>query len=87
MTLTVTRDKIIPLGGGVKKVYYTISDSDGSGGVLDLSEEFNHILNANITDITTAVFVSATWTDDSESIIIGSEGSASDTYKLSVEGW
>lgn len=87
MTLTVTRDKVICIGGGVKKVYYTISDSDGSGGSLDLSQEFNHILNVELTDITTAIFISTTWTDDSETITIGSEGSSSDTYKLSVEGW
>lgn len=72
--------------GKLKVATYKITDSDGGGGSLAVGDFFNHIDNVIINDITTAAAVTATWTDGSETITIGSEGSAADVYKVTVIG-
>ena len=84
MALTITKERVVQLGGGQKQVTYKVVDSNGDGGTLS-ANFFNHIDNAFLTNITTATWVSLTWTDDSEDITIGSEGSG-DTYKVTVIG-
>jgi len=77
---------VVPRNGGIKAAYYTITDSDGSGGTFDVSGMFNHLYSVLLTDITTAIYVSTLWSEDSESITIGGEATAGDTYKVTVEG-
>jgi len=68
MTLSsITTEKNIPLGGGVRMIIYRAVD-DGSGGTILAG--VNHIITASVTDLTRAVWVSATWTEDSETITI-----------------
>jgi len=86
MTLTIVKEKTIPLGGGLKQVIFKVTDSDGSGGTLEMSPYLNHIYNAHVQNITTAVFVSAIWTDGDETITIGAESTAADTLKVTVTG-
>ena len=84
MALTVTFERM-DRWGKCKVVTFKAVD-DGSGGILDVSPYLNHIDNVIVTDITTAVFVSSIWTDDSETITIGSEATASDVLKITVIG-
>ena len=85
MTLTIGIPKVSRWGKD-KIATYKVTDSDGSGGTLDVSQMFSHIDNVIITDLTRAVAVTARWTDDSESITIGSEGTSADVYKVTVIG-
>lgn len=87
MALTIVLEKVIQMGGGIKAAYYKVTDSDGSGGTLDVSQMFSHILIVAAVDMTTAIGISTTWTEDSENITIGSEGSAADVYKIMVQGY
>lgn len=85
MTLTIEKEKVLQLGGGVKQVIYKVTDSDGSGGTLSVNF-FNHILNVHVQNMVSATWVSAIWTEDAEDITIGSEGASSDKYKVTVWG-
>ena len=85
MALTITLERF-DRWGKVKVATYKVVDSDASGGTLDVSNLFSHIDNVIVTDITTAVFVSSIWTDDSESITIGAEATSADTLKVTVIG-
>ena len=87
MTLTIELEKVVQLGGGVKKAYYKVTDSDGGGGALDVSGMFSHLLSVHIQNMVSATWISAIWTEDAESITIGSEGGSNDIYKVVVEGY
>ena len=87
MALTIVLEKVVQLGGGVKKAYYKVSDSDGGGGTLDVSGMFSHLLTVNIQNMVSATWISGIWTEDAESITIGAEGASSDVYKVVVEGY
>lgn len=85
MTLTILKERVIQLGGGVKQVTYKVTDSDGSGGNV-IVNFLNHIDNVHVQNMVSATWVSATWTEDAETITIGSEGASSDVYKVTVWG-
>lgn len=87
MTLTIVLEKVVQLGGGVKKAYYKVTDSDGGGGSLDVSQMFSHLLNVHIQNMVSSTWISGIWTENSETITIGSEGASSDVYKVTVEGY
>jgi len=85
MTLTIQQEFKGSLAGYLKMVIYKITDSDGSGGTVVVP--MNHICFASAVDLTTAVFISTIWTDGSETITVGAEGSAADVIRLIVIGW
>ena len=84
MTLTVTTVLNLPLGGGARMIIYRAVDSDGSGGTVLAG--VNHIDWAKISDLTTAVDVLTSWTEDSETITIGSQATSADVLMLLVIG-
>ena len=85
MALTITLERKERIGA-LKMYIFKVVDSDGSGGDIEMSPYLNHIFWADVHDITTAVYVSAIWTDDDETITIGSEATAADTFKVIVIG-
>jgi len=86
MAITITFEKIVAIGGGLKEVYFKVVQSGSTGGSLAVGNWLNHIYWADVHNITTAIFVSALWTDGSETITIGDEGSTGDTMKVRVVG-
>jgi len=86
MALTVTFKELIPLGGGMKILFLSVSDSDGTGGTIDVGNWFSTIFYAHTNDITTAVQPKTTWTDESETLTVNTSGSAADIYKVIVFG-
>ncbi len=85
MALTVVLERKERVGS-LKLYTFKVTDSDGSGGTVELSSYLNHIFWADAHDITTAVYVSALWTDGDETVTIGSEATAADVLKLIVIG-
>ena len=88
MALTIVKDfGPVPSGGGLKKVVFKVTDSNGGGGSLAVGSFFSHITNVHIQNMVSATWISAIWTEDSETITIGSEGTTSDIYKVTVWGF
>jgi len=88
MALTIVKDKgPVQLGGGLKMVTFKVTDSNGGGGSLAVGDWFSHITNVLVANMTRAVTVTARWTEDAESITLGSEGSTNDVYKVTVWGF
>jgi len=86
MAITITFEKIIGLGGGIKELFFTLVQSGSTAGNLDVGNWLNHIYWADVIDITTDVKVNATWTDGSEVITIEDQGSDEDILKVRVTG-
>jgi len=86
MAITITFDKLVQLGGGIKIVFFTLVQSGATAGSLAVGSYLNHIYWANVRDITTDIAVNATWTDGSETITVEDQGSTGDTLKVIVIG-
>jgi len=85
MTLTITLERKERMGA-LKVYIFHVIDTVKQAITLDMSNYLSHIFWADAHDLTTAVYVSATWTDGSESISIGNEFTASDILKVIVIG-
>ena len=85
MTLSIQQEYKGSLAGMLKIIIYKITDSDGTGGTIVVP--LNHICWAGATNLTTAAFRSTLWTNESETLTIGAEGSAADVIRLVVLGW
>jgi len=85
MTLTITFDKQIALGGGLRMLFFTLVQSGASGGDLAVGSWISHINQVVVTNLS-GTWVSAAWTDGSETITIGNEGSTTDVMKVTVIG-
>ena len=85
MALTIVQEYKGSLAGLLKVIIYKITDSSGDGGVVNAA--VNHICWVGATNLSRAVFMSTIWTDDSEAITLGAEGSAGDVIRLIVLGW
>jgi len=74
--------------GSLKAVFFSIVDSDGSGGTVELSPYLRHIFFSKANDITTAASITAIRSSgiDDETITIGSEATGGDTIELMVIG-
>jgi hypothetical protein len=84
MTLTVV-EHARTVVGKLRKVVLDITDSDGSGGAVDT--QFSYLESADIVNRTSvAREPTLTYSHDSGSITIGSEGNASDVYQLTAYG-
>jgi len=86
MALTIVLERF-DRWGKVKVATFKVTDSDSSGGALDVSGMFSHLLTVNIQNMVSATWISGIWTEDAESITIGAEGASSDVYKVVVEGY
>jgi len=84
MTLTITLERKDRMGS-MKMFIFKVVDSDGSGGTLAVGNYVSHIHNVHLQNMTGTTWTSAIWTDGSEDITIGSEGSG-DTFKVTVWG-
>lgn len=71
------------LTGMLKIIIYKITDTGGSGGTVQAA--INHICWANAIDLD-GDNVTASWTDDSETITLGNSG-AGHIVRLLVVGW
>ena len=90
MTLTITLERKERMGALKAYIFY-VKDTVQQAITLDMSPYLSHIFWADVHDITTEVYVSATWTDGGgatglESITIGNEFTASDILKVIVIG-
>jgi len=85
MTLTITLERKERIGA-LKAYIFHVKDTVQQAITLDMSPYLSHIFWADVHDLTTAVYVSATWTYGSESISIGNEFTASDILKVIVIG-
>jgi hypothetical protein len=84
MTLSIVQEYKGSLAGMLKVIIYKITDSDGSGGTLQAA--VNHISWANAIDITDGDYVTAAWTNDSETITLGASGTGH-IVRVIVVGW
>jgi len=85
MTLTITLEKQ-EKWGALKVFIFKVQDTVKQAITLEISPYLNHISWVGVTDITTAAWVSSTWTDGDETITIGNEFTASDYLKVIVVG-
>jgi len=85
MTLTITFEKQVAIGGGLRMLVFKLVQSGASGGDLAVGNWLNHIDQVVVTNLS-GTWVSAAWTDGSETITIGNEGSDEDVMKVTVIG-
>jgi len=87
MALTITYIRTERLGS-LKAVFFSIVDSTGTGGTVELGGHLRHIYWATGNSITNNATISCKRSSgiDDETITLGSEATAGDTIELMVIG-